>query len=127
MLKGRRGKYYKINDTSQTALLISLFLMSQFSVGPSGTHSPLAYFAFPSLSRFLSLSRLSFLPLLTYFGIVCVQTSDKRGHKKRDRWRDESRRSRRQMEGEREDGRRRKEQSLLFLAAGRSYFILLYN
>lgn len=31
------------------------------------------------------------------------------------------------MEGEREDGRRRKEQSLLLLAAGPSYFILLYN
>jgi len=48
---------------------------------------------------------------------------DKRGQKKKkDRWRDESRRSRRQMEGEREDGRRRKEQSLLFLAAGPSSY-----
>lgn len=31
------------------------------------------------------------------------------------------------MEGEQEDGRRRKEQSLEFLAAGPSYFILLFN
>lgn len=31
------------------------------------------------------------------------------------------------MEGEQEDGRRRKEQSLYFPAAGPSYSILLYN
>lgn len=96
---------------------------------------PLFPLLFPSPYRFFPLS--SFLPsssflfffFLTFFGIVCVQTLDKRGHekKKADRWRDASRRSGRQMEGEQEDGRWRKEQLLLFLAAGPSYFILLYN
>lgn len=130
VLKGRKGEHDKINDTFPAALLISLSSCPSFLSAPPFRHSiaPRLLFLFSSsLCIDFSLPLLSFLLFLTYFGIVCIQTLDKRGHKKRDRWRDESRRSRRQMEGEREDGRRRKEQSLLFLAAGPSYFILLYN
>lgn len=80
----------------------------------------------PLLYRFFPLS-CPFLLFLTYFWHRPHSNFGQKRAQKRDRWRDESRRSRRQMEGEREDGRRRKEQSLLFLAAGPSYFILLYN
>ena len=86
--------------------------------------------SFPILSpppyRFFSLS----CPFPSFFDIFWHHMDSKFGQKraqKRDRWREERRRSGRQMEGEWKDGRRRKEQSLLFLAAGPSYFILLYN
>lgn len=110
------------------ALLIPPSLVSQFSVGPSGTRSPLAYFS--SSFPLLCIDFLSLLSFLLFFDTFWHHLHSDFGPKraqKRDRWRDETERSRRQMEGEREDGRRRKEQSLLFLAAGRFYFILLYN
>lgn len=100
-------------------------------IGPSPTSSVLL----PSLYRFPLLVALP--PLFFFFDTFCTSAFNrwtKEGththshtHKKTDRWRDETKRSRRQMEEEREDGRRRKKQSLLFLAAGRSYFRSLYN
>lgn len=82
---------------------------------PPALICPSPTFPVLSLSIYISLS----CPF-PFFGIfwhrICSNFRQKRA-RKWDRWRDESR-SRRQMEGEREDGRRSKEQSLLFLAAG---------
>lgn len=113
------------------------------------SHCTPSYFSFPRVLVFCRPLRHSFAPRLLFLfsSPLCIDCSlslvlpplfdifwhrlhsnfGQKRAQKRDRWRDESRRSRRQMEGEREDGRRRKEQSLLFLAAGPSYFILLYN
>lgn len=129
VLKGTKGKMTK--SMTPFSLHCSVLFSSCPSFCPptptpplAGTHLPLTYFScsFPPL--YISLS----CPF-PFFGIFwhCIHSNFRQKRaQKWDRWRDESR-SRRQMEGEREDGRRRKEQSLLFLAAGPSYFILLYN
>lgn len=92
--------------------------MSYFSVAPRHSIAPRLLFLF------LSPLRIDFSPCLvlsslfdTFWHRLHSNFGQKRAQK-RDRWRDESRRSRRQMEGEQEDGRRRKEQSLVFLLQG---------
>lgn len=95
---------------------------------PRHSFAPRLLFLIPSPYRFFSLSLvLSSLFDIFWHRLLYIQTLRQKRAWKRDRWRDESRRSRRQMDGVQEDGRRRKEQSLLFLAAGASCFVLLYN
>lgn len=94
---------------------------------PRHSLAPRLLFLFLSPLCIDFLSLLSFLLFFDTFWHHLHSDFGPKRAQKRDRWRDETERSRRQMEGEREDGRRRKEQSLLFLAAGRFYFILLYN
>lgn len=114
LVKGTKGKMTKINDIFLTALLMFPHVLV-FWKAPPALICPSPTFPVLSLSIYISLS----CPF-PFFGIfwhrICSNFRQKRA-RKWDRWRDESR-SRRQMEGEREDGRRSKEQSLLFLAAG---------
>lgn len=127
VLKGTKGRMTK----SMTPF--SLHCSFLFSSCPSflkapptrGAHLSLTYFSC-SFPLYIHFALMSFPPFLAYFGIVYVQTLDKRGHENEtdgetkagvgDRWR----------ESEKMGGGVKNSRSC-FLLQGPSYFILLYN